>query len=187
MDCIGNVKTKNELIEELTKNGFTHEFVFQSLTDEQKKKIIKFYVEDNLIKDNFVFSYLRNGFDKIGLIIYDDKKNVVALSFLEQSIIERITLAFFTFSYYVSKNCRLIGIKPSIVHKILYPLTYYESHDYVLKHNIKNVYGISIRIGNYKLKNKHIKKLCSPALDEYFVGTYIGNDEYIWYYPNMYY
>jgi hypothetical protein len=187
MDYIGNIKTKNELIDELSRNGFNHEFVFRTLTNEQKKKIIEFYVKNNLIKDDFVFSYLRDGFDKIALIVYDTNKNIVGLSFLQELIIERITLSFFTFSYYVSKNCRLIGIKPSIVHKILYPLTYYESHDYVLKHNIKNVYGISIHIGNNKLRNKHIKKLCSPALDEYFVGTYIGNNEYIWYYPNMYY
>jgi hypothetical protein len=187
MDYIRNIKTKNELIEELTEHGFHYEFVFQTITEKQKKKIIEFYVKNNLVKDKFVFSYLKSGFDKIALIIYDNNENIIGLSFLIKSINQKINLSFLEFAYYVSKNYRLNGIKPSIVHRILYPLTYYESYDYMIKNKIEDVYGISINISNGKLKNKHIKKLCSPALDEYFVGTYIGNDQYIWYYPNMYY
>ena len=38
MDSTRNIKSKDELIEELTKNGFKHEFVFRSLTQKQKKK-----------------------------------------------------------------------------------------------------------------------------------------------------
>jgi hypothetical protein len=183
MDSTRNIKSKDELIEELTKNGFKHEFVFRSLTQKQKKKIIEFYVKNNLIKDDFVFSYLRNGFDRIALIVYDDKEDIIGLSFIQESIVEGINLSFFEFSYYVNKSYRLNGIKPSIVHKILYPLTYYESYDYKIQNEITNICGLVSRLGNMKIINKYMKRNCIFN-DGYWSATYIGNNSYIWYYEN---
>ena len=180
------MKTKNELIYELENSGYSYEFVLNNLTKIQEKKLIKFLLTEKKISNDNIFNISNDTLIRTALLIYNDKKDVIALSTLTKLENTTINLSFFEFSYYVSKNYRLNGIKPCIVHKILYPLTYYESYYYVLKDSIKNVYGISIHISNYKLKNKHIKKRCTN-IDEYYAGTYIGNDQYIWYYPNMYY
>ena len=187
------MKTKNELIYELENSGYSYEFVLNNLTKIQEKKLIKFLLTEKKISNDNIFNISNDTLIHTGLLIYNDKKDVIALSTLRKLKNPTINLSFFEFSYYVSKNYRLNGIKPCIVHKILYPLAYYKSHDYVLENKIKDIYGILITIDNSKLKNKHIKKACSSArppvsgLDEYWMGTYIGNDQYSWYYPNMYY
>ena len=65
------------------------------------------------------------------------------------------------------------------MHKILYPLAYYKSHDYVLENKIKDIYGILITIDNSKLKNKHIKKLPTMIPIDFHQNTLLN-------YPYLY-
>jgi hypothetical protein len=177
------MKPKNELIAELQQNGYSYEFVFENLTKIQKKKLIEFLlVEKKLSNDNF-FKISDDTFNDVAILIYDDKKNIVALGALTLTKVNSIDLTFFEFSYYVGKKYRLKGIKPAIIHKISYSLSYYESYDYIIQNDIKDIFGLVLRFTNKKIINNYYKRKCLVD-DDYGYATYIGNSSYISYYKN---
>jgi hypothetical protein len=180
------MKSRNKLIDELEENGYNYEFVLNNLTKNQEKKVLEFILIEKQLSNDGIFDTSLNTLKNISILVYDDKKNIIALSVLEKILLPTINLYFFDFSYYVGKKFRTKGIKPSIIHKILYPLSYFESYEYIIQNKIKDFYGLTLYIANDKLMKKYVKNVCTD-LDEYYIGTYIGNRRYIWYYPNMTY
>lgn len=179
------MKNKNDLIEELFHSGYTHEFVYKNLTVINKRKIIEFLFKEKQNKP--LFHIQKNTFENAATLIFDSNQNIVAMSLLSEVFYEDLKLTFYEFSYYVGKNHRLKGIKPSILHKILYPLTYYESHKHTINNQNNKISGLFSHTGNQKISSKYLlnKKL---FVDDYWYALCTkfssqGN-HYVWYYPN---
>jgi hypothetical protein len=178
------MKTKKELISELEKRGYSYEFVFNNLTKIEKRKIIEFlFIEKNLYNQNdVIFDISSQSFKKIALLIYDDKKNIVAMGGFDVILDKSTNLYFYDFLACVSKLYRLKG--KINIGKYLFGLMYYESYDYACKNNLLDqIKGIYTKFSTTKIISHFLSKKFN---DIYFKFDFSnGHDVYITYYPKI--
>lgn len=175
------MKTKAELTEELKAHSYSYEFVLNNLTEVQKRKLIEFLFKEKEFSDDLLFDISVETFKKVAILVFNEEGKIVALSSLQKVLIPHLNLHMFEFSYYVGKKFRVKGIRPSIIHKLLYPLSYYESQDYAKSYDMSEICGMYSIGANDKIINKHLKN--NPVFnDGYWSTTLLKDKYYVWYY-----
>jgi hypothetical protein len=175
------MKTKAELTEELKAHSYSYEFVLNNLTEVQKRKLIEFLFKEKEFSDDILFDISTETFKKVAVLVYNKEGNIVALTGLQKTLIPHLDIHMFEFSCYVGKKFRVKGIRSSIIYKLSYPLSYYESQEYTKSQGIDEIRGLHLSIYNRKIISKHMKSE-SSFYDNYWSMTHLKDRCYVWYY-----
>ena len=140
------------------------EFVYQRLTEEQKKEIITFWTADNALNED----QAKQRVDQIALVARGEQNEIIGVSTMVKRLYEPIGKTFWVFRAFVGEKYRQQGVVLQLINQAKEDLNarFNEGKD-------PEVIGILLKVQSPILM-KHFPQATWPRTQFHYVGTEDG-------------